>query len=115
MSSKDIESIGMTVVGVAVAVAASFAIVAVRLGEGFAIPVGIVGAIAIAVVLRGPVGQAIARRLAGDTPPASDEMLQQLDEVRDRLGELEERLDFTERVLAKSHDAARLAHPGEDA
>ena len=113
MSSKDIESIGMTVLGVAVAVAVSFAVVAVRLGEGFAIPVGIFGAIACAVVLRGPVGQALARRLSGDSSTSSDEVLQHLDDVRARLGELEERLDFTERVLAQTQDSMKLARPGD--
>jgi hypothetical protein len=109
MSSKDIESISMTVLGVAVAVAVSFAVVAVKLGEGFAIPVGIFGAIALAVVLRGPVGQALARRLAGDDAGApGEEVLQHLDDMRARLGELEERLDFAERVLAQTDQAARL-------
>ena len=114
MSSKDIESISMTVVGVAVAVAVSFVVVAVNVGEAFAIPVGIAGAIAAAVVLRGPVGQALARRLSGACSDAGDEALHQLDEVRARLGELEERLDFTERVLARGHDQVKLAQPGED-
>ena len=59
MSSKDIESISMTVLGVAIAAVVSFAVVAVRIGEDFAIPVGIISAIAVAVVLRGPVGKAL--------------------------------------------------------
>jgi hypothetical protein len=113
MSSKDIESIGMTVVAVAVAAAVSFAVVAVRIGEGFAIPVGIFGAIACAVVLRGPVGHALARRLEGTPALPPDEVLQQLDEVRVRLSELEERLDFTERVLAQTQDPTRLPQAGE--
>lgn len=111
MSSKDLESIGMTVVAVAVAVAISFAVVSVRLGEGFAIPVGILGSIAFAVVLRGPVGKALAQRLVGDTAVPSDEVLQHLDDVRARLGELEERLDFTERVLAQGHEPVKLIDP----
>jgi hypothetical protein len=114
MSSKDIESISMTVLGVAVAVAVSFAVVAVKVGEGFAIPVGIAGAIAFAVILRGPVGQALARRLSGDTSDSGEEALHQLDDVRARLGELEERLDFAERVLAQPQDPMKLAHPGEE-
>jgi hypothetical protein len=113
MSSRDIESLSMTVLGVVVAVAVSFAVVASRLGEGFAIPVGIVGSIAFAVVLRGPVGHALARRLSGDTATASEEVLQHLDDVRARMGELEERLDFTERVLAQTQDSIRLGHPGD--
>jgi predicted HAD superfamily phosphohydrolase len=113
MSSKDIESISMTVLGVVVAAAVSYAVVAVRLGEGFAIPVGIIAAMACAVVLRGPVGQALARRLSGDTSASSDEVLQNLDDLRGRLSELEERLDFTERVLARTQESAKLAQPGD--
>ena len=111
MSSKDIESISMTVLGVAVAMAVSFAVVAVRIGEAFAIPVGIISAIAAAVVLRGPVGKALAKRLAGDTEESNEALLHELEEVRQRMGELEERLDFAERVLAQHQDAARLGRP----
>ena len=108
MSSKDIESISMTVLGVAIAAVVSFAVVAVRIGEDFAIPVGIVSAIAVAVVLRGPVGKALAKRLAGEAEGQNEALLQELDEVRQRMGELEDRLDFAERVLAQSEPAARL-------
>jgi hypothetical protein len=113
MSSKDVESISNVLGAVLVAAAVSFAVVAVKVGEGFAIPVGIAAAIAFAVVMRGPVGKAIARRLEGGTVEPSDEVLQSLDELRGRLGELEERLDFTERVLARTQESARLAHPGD--
>lgn len=102
----------MMIMAVAVAGAVSFAVVAVRLGEGFAIPVGIVASIAVAVVLRGPVGKALARRLEGASAAPPEEMLQHLDDVRARMGELEERLDFTERVLAQSHDPAKLEQRG---
>ena len=44
-----------------------FSAVASKLGLGFAVPVGIIGAVAGAVILRGPVGHALARRLAGET------------------------------------------------
>jgi hypothetical protein len=108
MSSKDIESISMTVLGVAIAAVVSFAVVAVRIGEDFAIPVGIISAIAVAVVLRGPVGKALAKRLAGEAEGQNEALLQELDEVRQRMGELEERLDFAERVLEQSEPAARL-------
>ncbi len=111
MSSKDIENLSMMVLGVAVAGAVSFAVIAVRLGEAFAIPVGIVASIAFAVVMRGPLGHALARRLEGSAAAPSEEVQQHLDDVRARLGELEERLDFTERVLAQSQDAAKLAQP----
>ena len=37
--------------------------------------------------------------------------LDQLDQVTRRLGELEERVDFAERLLAKQHDGRRLEPP----
>lgn len=114
MSSKDLENISMTVLGVAVAAAVSFAVIAVRVGEAFAIPVGIAASVAFAVVMRGPLGRALARRLEGAAAAPPDEVLQQLDDVRARLGELEERLDFAERVLAQGHEPAKIAPRGDD-
>ena len=62
--------------------AVGFTIVAVNVGEDFAIPVGIVAFVAAAIVLRGPVGKALARRLEGKTEPNDTEsVLQALDEV----------------------------------
>ena len=39
---------------------------------------------------------------------ASEETRAELEDVRFRLGEIEERLDFTERLLAKEHPQERL-------
>jgi hypothetical protein len=64
---------------------------------------------AAAVVLRGPLGKAIAERISGRLPAEDavvqvpDEVYGELDELRARVGELEERVDFSERLLAK-HD-----------
>ena len=65
----------------------------------------------IALVLY-PIARAIARRLEGRV--AGNELLQQVDELRERVRdleasqhrvlELEERLDFTERLLAQRRD-----------
>ncbi len=65
----------------------------------------------IALVLY-PIARALARRLEGRG--VSNEVLQQLDELRERVrdlessqhrvAELEERLDFTERLLAQRRD-----------
>lgn len=46
-----------------------YGVLSLALGGGFAIPVGLVGAGATALALRGPLGQAIARRLDGSEPP----------------------------------------------
>jgi hypothetical protein len=49
----------------------------------------------------------------GGAPSESDvtRLTQVLDDVQHRLGELEERLDFAERVLAKERVAERLGPP----
>jgi hypothetical protein len=48
-------------------------------------------------------------------PPASDreigELRQAFSAMQNRLGELEERLDFTERLLTRQHEADRLEPP----
>jgi len=80
-------------------------ILGVTVGEAYAIPATIVGAIAAAVVLRGPLGQALARRIQsqGDSPELPPEtVLAELDELRARVLELEERVDFSERLLASA-------------
>jgi len=51
------------------------------------------------------------RRWKGEPLQASDDMqsrLAELEEVKQRLGELEERVDFAERLLAKQREAGRL-------
>ena len=51
------------------------------------------------------------RRWKGEPVQASDDLhsrLAELDEVKQRLGELEERVDFTERLLARQREAERL-------
>ncbi len=94
--------------------------------------VGVVGlamVIGATLVLSGPVGKALAEWirdwsrtdeqwmamkaakhgvvLGGD----SERLLAEVDELKRRLAEVEERLDFTERLLAKDRDPQRLAGP----
>ena len=54
-------------------------------------------------------------KAAGMDPAERDRLLEdiqtrlgELDQVKERIGELEERLDFTERLLASQRDAPRL-------
>jgi phage terminase large subunit-like protein len=71
-----------------------------------------------AVVLRGPIGKALAERLAGRrlaVPEPDHEQAEQLDraladleDMKHRVAELEERQDFTERVLAAHREPNRL-------
>lgn len=94
----------------AAALATGFAVVAVNLGLGFAIPVGIVAVISAGVVFRGPLGRALARRLEAGADSQGDQeaVLQALDEVRGRMAELEERVDFAERLLSQAREPDRL-------
>ena len=76
-------------------------------------------------VLRGPVGKALAdwiggwshneakwieakARAAGAGVGDVDQLRAEVDELRGQLAEVQERLDFAERVLAKSREAERL-------
>ena len=62
---------------------------------------------AVAVLIR-----AHAARIDRSDPVKPDPALgEALEEVRRRLGELEERQDFTDRLLAKQRDAERIAPP----
>jgi hypothetical protein len=80
-------------------------VLAAKLGIAYAIPTTLVGLIGGAIALRGPLGQALARRISGggsELPP--EQVLNELDELRGRLTELEERADFAERLLAKQKE-----------
>jgi len=70
-----------------------------------------------AYVLR-PIVSAISRRIAGEhRPPAPvledrEAILSELEQLHQEMSDVQERLDFTERVLARHEDAKRLAPPG---
>jgi hypothetical protein len=66
---------------------------------------------AIAKVLKGPIGQAFARRIAGTQPEQEHDA--EVNELRARVAELEERLDFTERVLLQQQEPRPIAAAGE--
>ncbi|HEX9383529.1 MAG TPA: hypothetical protein VF908_09025 [Gemmatimonadaceae bacterium] len=62
-------------------------------------------------VLRGPFGRALADRIAGRARTgAEDQDVQELrgevDDLRHQLGEVQERLDFAERLLARQDERA---------
>lgn len=64
------------------------------------------------MVFRGPVGQAIARRIQGKGGEFEQELLQEVHALREQVltleqqvGELDERLDYSERLLARGRDA----------
>jgi hypothetical protein len=61
-----------------------------------------------------PVVSAVAKRIAGEhhrpgmEPAEREEILRELQQVRDELTELAERMDFAERMLAKQNEGGRL-------
>lgn len=79
-----------------------------------------------AFVLRGPVGKALAqwiggwnhneakwieakmREAGGGSIAEIDQLRSEVDELRGQLSEMHERLDFAERMLAKTREADRL-------
>jgi len=105
MSSTDERGLMTATLGVLSVVAlCGYFFLAARLGLPFAIPVGIIGSGAAAFALKGPIGQAIARRMDGRDHAADEtagQLLGEIDELRGRMQELEERVDFSERLLAQ--------------
>jgi hypothetical protein len=68
--------------------------------------------IAMVKIFTGPIGAAIGERIRGHAMPVEDPALAaEVDQLRGRLAELEERLDFAERLLAQAREADQL--PGE--
>ena len=75
------------------------------------------GAAALGICF-GPVGSALARRLGGRSEAGqahaeiehmSERMSAEVDDLRSRLAEVEERLDFAERLLARGGEADQIS------
>jgi len=70
------------------------------------------GGCAVVAISFSPIGSAIAARIRGrgaegEVPQA---VLAELDDLRARLAEVEERADFAERALPRSSDAPRITN-----
>ena len=80
-------------------------------GPEILIPITFFLSVAAVIVLRGPLGRAWADRIAGrsGTDDAEVQSLRaDVDDLRHRLAETEERLDFAERLLSNQRDAEQL-------
>jgi hypothetical protein len=67
----------------------------------------------VAIVAFSPLGRAIAERIRGRVEPAADPAIyEELERMRTELSELQERVDFTERMLSRSRE--REALPGAE-
>ncbi len=112
------EWIGSMFVGLgmgAVGVAGALAWVTSAIGPA-SIPIWAIAAWGGMMIFRGPFGKALATRVGGhavdgpvELPP---ELYGELDELRARLGELEERVDFSERLLTRDKSVEGLPAPG---
>ena len=100
----------ITIVGVTLL--GAFIALSVVIGEHFAVPALITSGIVGVLALRGPVGKALAERIHQGAAGAGTDpvLLEEMDEMRTRMVELEERVDFTERLLAqhRADDPAAL-------
>ena len=84
--------------------------------EGIAAIVLLLGAGLIVAALIWPLIRALAKRIEGGAPSAEmqteldslRERVRQLEEIAPRMSELEERVDFTERIVAQGREPDRL-------
>jgi len=87
--------------------------------EGFIAIVGFFATILTALITLGPIGRAMADRVrskgAGGSIAALQDQLEEvitrLDDVQRQLGDMAERQDFTERMLAKARERGLLEAP----
>ncbi len=83
------------------------------------IPITLFVMIGLVSIFRGPFGKALGERIAGGSSGAPSRELEELrhevrsvlDDVQFRLTEMEERLDFAERLLAQARQRESL--PGD--
>ena len=75
--------------------------------------------IAAVAILRGPFGRALAERISGRACPGAEdqdvrELKSEVEELRNQLYEVQERLDFAERLLARQDERAALPKHGAE-
>jgi hypothetical protein len=78
--------------------------------EGMLAIILIFGGGTLIAVSFSPIGRAIAERIRGAIPEASHDpaIYDELERMRGEMAELQERVDFTERLLAKSREQEQL-------
>jgi len=86
----------------------------------FMVPVAMFVMVGLVVIMRGPLGQAIADRIRGASAEANPRLREELDhlrlevdELRGQLGEAQERIDFAERLLARRDENVPLPRARE--
>ncbi len=78
----------------------------------FLVPITMFLTIGAVLIFRGPMGKALGERMAGRHQEVdhgeTDALRAEVEEMRYRMIDLEERVDFAERMLAKHKEADRL-------
>ncbi len=89
------------------------------MGPDIVVPVVLFGGGAMVGISFSPIGRAIARRMGGKDEAAEGAALAEVEALRDELGavkaevgELQERLDFAERLLAQAREKGQLGAGG---
>lgn len=79
-------------------------------GAEILIPITFFLSMAAIFILRGPLGKAFAERMTGRGGDDRElhELRGEVEALRQQLGEVQERLDFAERLLAKQQDQSAL-------
>ena len=78
------------------------------------IPIVSVGGFFAWMISLSPVGKAYAEKLKGQggmTGEAAEQMLQTIEDLRQEVTELSERVDFTERMLAQAKEQGLIQPP----
>jgi len=79
--------------------------------EGIIAVLALFGVPGIWLLGKTDIGEAIVERIRHGTHAAgSEELLAEVDDLRVRLAEMEQRLDFAERTLASGSGARRFSH-----
>ena len=65
----------------------------------------------IAAISFSSIGRAIADRIRGRGETTDPQLLEELDRMRIEMSEIQERLDFAERMISQQKDAPRLGEP----
>lgn len=79
----------------------------------FIIVMSILGSVvALVFFFAVPVRKALLRKIEGKPESQDLHLVEEVDMLRERMGDLEERLDFTERLIAQQRDTAGLPPGG---
>ena len=80
-------------------------------GPEVLIPISLFFSVGAVLILRGPLGKAFAERIAGRSGHDEEDLQAlrtEVDDLRTRLAETEERLDFAERLLSAQREPDQL-------